>query len=291
MAGACSDHGVDSGVGGAEAAPKLVRDDPELALEQACMMTPGGFDPAAAHKARVKARHAAYAALRVQIGPIRRALLDLAWRWMDPFAGERDTPKHQYLLLFAAARDRVLEQGRRLADAGRLDQPEHALDLTLEDLEAAEQDPSLDLRALRTERTRFLDLLRAHVSSFPAVIDSRGRILRPPPRAAGPGELIGSPISAGVARGPAVVLHHPGDKPVPEGAVLIAHTTDPGWTPLFVNAAAIVLEVGGSLQHGAVVAREYGKPCVAGISDLMRQIEDGQTVEVDGSAGRVRVGD
>jgi phosphoenolpyruvate synthase/pyruvate phosphate dikinase len=67
------------------------------------------------------------------------------------------------------------------------------------------------------------------------------------------------------------------DLPVPHGAVLT--------TPLFVNAGAIALEVGGVLQHGAVIAREYGKPCVAGVDRVVSRLRDGQPVEVDGTAG------
>jgi pyruvate,water dikinase len=84
------------------------------------------------------------------------------------------------------------------------------------------------------------------------------------------------------------ILHTPREKPVEEGDVLVAYTTDPGWTPLFVNAAAVVLEVGGVLQHGAVVAREYGKPCVVGIDGVVTKLRDGEIVEVDGAAGTVR---
>ena len=73
------------------------------------------------------------------------------------------------------------------------------------------------------------------------------------------------------------------------GDVLVAVTTDPGWTPLFINAAAVVLEVGGELQHGALVAREYAKPCVSGIVEVTAQFQDGQQVEVDGDAGVVRL--
>ncbi len=96
-------------------------------------------------------------------------------------------------------------------------------------------------------------------------------------------------ISPGVVRGPVKLLHNPYEKPIIKGDILVAHTTDPGWTPLFVNAAAIVLEVGGVLQHGAVVAREYGKPCVAGIDGLMSKLHDNQMVEVDGTAGVIRL--
>ncbi|MCK5744170.1 MAG: hypothetical protein KAH30_05480, partial [Caldisericia bacterium] len=73
------------------------------------------------------------------------------------------------------------------------------------------------------------------------------------------------------------------------GEILVARTTDPGWTPLFINASAIILEIGGILQHGALVAREYGKPCVAGIISATEKLKDGQLVEVDGSNGVVRI--
>ncbi|MDP6317751.1 MAG: PEP-utilizing enzyme, partial [Pseudomonadales bacterium] len=78
---------------------------------------------------------------------------------------------------------------------------------------------------------------------------------------------------------------------VEPGDILVAVTTDPGWTSLFINAAAVILEIGGELQHGALVAREYGKPCVSGITDVTHQFEDGQIVEVDGNTGRVRLVD
>ena len=72
------------------------------------------------------------------------------------------------------------------------------------------------------------------------------------------------------------------------GDVLVAVSTDPGWTPLFIPAAAVILEIGGELQYGALVARECGKPCVSGIGDVTSRFVDGQMVEGDGDAGVVR---
>jgi pyruvate,water dikinase len=85
------------------------------------------------------------------------------------------------------------------------------------------------------------------------------------------------------------VLNDPFEKEVEVGDVVVAVTTDPGWTPLFINAAAVLLEIGGELQHGALVAREYGKPCITGIADLTTRFTDGQLVEVDGNTGIVRL--
>ncbi|MCB9751558.1 MAG: hypothetical protein H6713_16415 [Myxococcales bacterium] len=120
------------------------------------------------------------------------------------------------------------------------------------------------------------------------MIDSRGRILRPPDRGERPGELRGMAVSAGHATG-RVKLLRDAQGSVEPGEVLVAYTTDPGWTPLFANAGAVLLEVGGVLQHGAVVARELGKPCVVGVDRLTARLRDGQRVEVDGAAGVIRV--
>ena len=187
-----------------------------------------------------------------------------------------------------ALRRRALREGEALVAAGRLDEAAHVFDLTFPDLEAATREPGLDLRALRLANTAFARR-SAHVTELPHLIDSRGRIPRPPPKPARPGELVGMPVSPGRVTGPVKVLHHPREKPVEPGDVLVVYTSDPGWTPLFVNAAAVLLEVGGVLQHGAVIAREYGKPCVAGIDRVVQRLRDGQTVEVDGTAGTVRI--
>jgi rifampicin phosphotransferase len=130
---------------------------------------------------------------------------------------------------------------------------------------------------------------RHFAGDFPRIIDSRGKILRARRPAARPGELLGQPISPGVVQGKVKVLRRPGEKPILPGEILVARATDPGWTPLFLNAAGIVLEVGGLLQHGALVAREYGKPCVAGLEEVTEHLQDGQLVEVDGTNGTVRL--
>ncbi len=71
------------------------------------------------------------------------------------------------------------------------------------------------------------------------------------------------------------------------GEILIAPSTDLGWTPLFLTAAGLVMEMGGPMSHGAVVAREFGIPTVVGLSNATERITDGQRITVDGSAGRV----
>jgi len=100
--------------------------------------------------------------------------------------------------------------------------------------------------------------------------------------------LRGRGISRGIARGPVRVAHRLQDAhALRPGEVLVTRATDPGWTPLFRTAAALVLEQGGMLSHGAVVAREYGLPGVVNVLDATRRLQTGQRVTVDGTRGLV----
>ena len=160
--------------------------------------------------------------------------------------------------------------------------------MTLDEIDAANVDPDFDLRQARDDKKPLYHKLD-QVLAFPHMIDSRGRIGVVEMPKGEPNTLTGLGISRGVATGRVKVLHTPRQKPIEKGDVLVAYTTDPGWTPLFINAEAVILEVGGMLQHGGVVAREYGKPCVAGIQGITTTLQDGQLVEVDGTSGIVRI--
>jgi len=101
-------------------------------------------------------------------------------------------------------------------------------------------------------------------------------------------QLRGLGISSGVCTGTVRVLRSPAEgHRLQPGDVLVARATDPGWTPLFLTAGAVVMELGGMLSHGAVVAREYGLPAVVNVPDACAVLEDGQTVTVDGNRGVV----
>ncbi len=74
---------------------------------------------------------------------------------------------------------------------------------------------------------------------------------------------------------------------MPTGAVLVAPATDPGWTPLFARASAVVVEIGGLFSHAATVAREYGLPAVSNVEAATERLRDGDVVRVDGARGLV----
>ena len=202
-------------------------------------------------------------------------------------AGYREAPKFFFIQVVDLLRRRALVLAERLVAAGRMDDPQQVFELTPFQLGEAERDEGFDLRAAierNLSTRRHLDRVR----DWPRVIDSRGKIRRPPLSETEDG-LVGDAIAPGTVRGRAKVLHAPYEKPLEEGEILVTRASDPGWTPIFVNAAGVVLEVGGPLQHGAVIAREYGLPCVSGLDGVVNLIEDGQMIEVDGSNGVVRI--
>jgi molybdopterin/thiamine biosynthesis adenylyltransferase/phosphohistidine swiveling domain-containing protein/nitroreductase len=198
----------------------------------------------------------------------------------------------------------VLEVGRRLADAGAVEERDDVFYLYAQELrEALERLPDSDVRALVTERKEELDhaarlkpprMLGAPPVGLPTdnpVFRFMSKFYGIAPAPSGQkGVLQGLPGSPGRARGPARVLHSIDDMDkLQAGDVLIAQTTAPPWTPLFATAVAVVTDSGGVLSHCAVVAREYGIPAVVGTATATSSITDGQIVEVDGEAGVVRI--
>jgi phosphoenolpyruvate synthase/pyruvate phosphate dikinase len=99
--------------------------------------------------------------------------------------------------------------------------------------------------------------------------------------------LRGSPASPGTVTGKARVILSPRGAHLEPGEILVAPSTDPGWTPLFLTAGGLVMEMGGMMSHGAVVAREYGIPAVVGVADATERIATGDVITVDGSTGVV----
>jgi phosphohistidine swiveling domain-containing protein len=197
-----------------------------------------------------------------------------------------------------------LEFGRRFAQAGALERPDDVFHLTFDELrETAEKLPDLGRRELVAQRKADIEHFRM-IQPPPALgtpppgpppDDPMSRALgkffgAPPQPPCEPGMLQGSPGSPGLVRGPARVLRSLSEAAgIQRGEVLVAETTAPPWTPLFATAAAVVTDTGGILSHSAIVAREYGIPAVVGAGMATTTIQDGQTVEVDGDKGIVRV--
>jgi pyruvate,water dikinase len=216
-------------------------------------------------------------------GP-RRALARFLLRRVRLLGGLREQPKFQIIRMFALARALLAPVGADLARRGLIATSEDIYFLTLPEVRSAlegwNQRGVVDDRRAAYRR----ELGRRHV---PRVLLSDGTDVEAELPAPTDGAIRGTPASPGVAHGVAQVVRSPVGARLLPGEVLVAPSTDPGWTPLFLTASALVMEMGGMMSHGAVVAREYGIPAVVGVPDATGRIKSGDPVVVDGSAGTV----
>lgn len=189
----------------------------------------------------------------------------------------------------------ALELGRRAVAAGHLDSEDQIFMLFADELDDWLAGPDRFRDTLRERERVYLELFD-YEPPF-VVVGQPGPVAgwqRRSERSAMPvtaGETIaGVPACPGVARGRARVLTSPDDPSALEpGDILVAPITDPSWTPLFVSAAAVVVDVGAPFSHAAIVSRELGIPCVVSATAATRRISDGAVVEVDGTSGTVTV--
>ncbi|NUS02551.1 MAG: phosphoenolpyruvate synthase [Nonomuraea sp.] len=248
-----------------------------------------GLAPAALFAAGARAAHdeiARVAALAGSRGRWRAAVVRFALGRTRAYAGLRELPKFYLVKAIAGARHSLRAVGDHLVHAGVLDDAEDVYFLRLEEARSALSGG--DLRDLVRERRAAYEResRRRHV---PRIMLSDGT---EPEALAGPaadGALTGTPASTGTVTGVARVVLDPVGAHLEPGEILVCPSTDPGWTPLFLTAGALVMEMGGAMSHGAVVAREYGIPAVVGVPDATHRITTGQEITVNGAAGTVTV--
>jgi pyruvate,water dikinase len=181
-----------------------------------------------------------------------------------------------------------VELGHRWVSKDWLKEPRQIFLLRWDAIEAALQG-RLGQEEIREVIDRYRRLRTAYRNFEPPGVIGRG--VRPKdPVARRGGSLEGTACSGGQATGYARVVRNLEEaRMLREGEILVAPYTNPGWTPIFNLAAGLIVETGGLLSHGAVVAREYGIPTVVGVGGATRLLRTGQIVTVDGSLGVVRV--
>ena len=188
-----------------------------------------------------------------------------------------------------------LEWGRRLASEHKISDRDDAFFLTLADFWAWANGHWDGDGAQRLVAERKAQLAAWKTMSEPAdVILEKAEGLEtvsPSTHTLGGNRLQGSGVSPGQARGAARKLHSPSNAAsLKSGDILVAKSTDPSWTPLFLRASGIVVETGGYLSHGAIVAREFGLPAVVNIPGCFEAIPDGADLSVNGNLGLVEIG-
>ncbi len=200
----------------------------------------------------------------------------------------KEAAKSAYVRFLVPLRALMLEVGKRLCKRGLLAQAQDVFYCVWPELEAIlkKEWKGLELKLLIAERKirvqRLTDLPTPDV-----IIDNVPSYVQTPAKKDN-STLHGIAVAAGVAQGNACIAQTPEQGvAMPSGAVLIAPSTDPAWTPLFLNASALVMETGGYLSHGSIVAREYGIPAVVNVPGLFNVINNGDSLKVNGDAGTI----
>ncbi len=237
-------------------------------------------------KGEAQAREAAarvVAAARAK-GRWRAPVTRFALRRTRTYAGLRELPKFYLVKALSGVRHSLLAVGEHLTGLGVLDAPGDVFFLDLRETRAALAGGDLRELVARRRAEYERESRRRHV---PRMLLSDGTEPEALASPAAEGALTGTPASAGTITGRARVVLDPVGAHLEPGEILVCPSTDPGWTPLFLTAGGLVMEMGGAMSHGAVVAREYGIPAVVGVPDATHRITTGQEIELDGAAGTV----
>jgi pyruvate,water dikinase len=271
------DHGHRA-AGEFDLAARRWREIPNDAADMAARLA-GGDGPLERHRAHGEEINRRIGALRDRLASCDRAEFDRRVDLVRRYVAFREDGKDFLMLGYDLLRDLALEAGRRL-EVG-----EDIFYLTREDIFDAVRVGFAPHHLIEQRKKTYRAEARL---TLPRVIDEEAiDTLGDPPDVKTAGGYKAFPVSSGEAAGPARIRRSPTEAgELGSGYILVCPSTDPSWTPLFVNAAGLVLECGGTLSHGAVVAREMGLPAVV-LPEATRMFAEGEEIRVDGRRGAV----
>ena len=273
-----------------------VKPESALAAIDAMRHADESLSPTNRHAAAVADREAAEQEVREIFSGNDEALatLDLGMRTARVFIAGRERTKLTSMLTNHEIRLPMYELGRRMTERGVLSTPRDVFLLRDAELDSFIDDPEqmADLIQQRSEGFAALSTLQDPFivdGVVPPLSDWGERGIPSQPADAGE-ELAGVPGSPGIVTGKARVITDPSDpQGLEPGEILVAPITDPSWTPLFIPAAGVVVEVGAPLSHSVIVSREFGIPCVTGVFEAVSKIPNGAIISVNGVTGTVTI--
>ncbi|QTE28510.1 PEP-utilizing enzyme [Pengzhenrongella sicca] len=204
----------------------------------------------------------------------------------------RESSRLDRTRVYGMARDLVVRSGELADQAGRLDDPREVFWLTLDEAFSDEGDRRGEIAARRRDQAAFALLphyRRLVFTGEPFDRRPAGSVALAAAVDATPGRFTGTAVSGGTTTGSVRIVTDPAAVRPDAGDVLVTTMTDPGWVFLLAGARAVIAERGSPLSHTAIVARELGVPMVVGVHQATRLLRDGDVVEVDGTAGIVRL--
>ncbi|WP_216892275.1 PEP-utilizing enzyme [Nocardia alni] len=261
-------------------------------------LQPGSKDPVEQGKRLRAEREALLDDVRARLAdkPDQLAALENVLRSVTVYSIAREQSKTNTIRVLHEARLCLVELGRRYAEHGIFERPDDIVMVREDELDALVDDPGsfAETIAERWEWWKKLSELEPPLiverGKVPPVTEWSKRVNSTADVAVSGEVLTGLSACAGVATGRARIIEDPEDGvDLEPGEILVAPWTDPGWTPLFTSAEAVVVNVGSSMSHAAIVSRELGIPCVLGVKDATKRITDGVMLTVDGAAGTVTV--
>ena len=202
--------------------------------------------------------------------------------------GIRESPKFFAVRFMGLIREEILKTAADFVPTGELLQAEDIFFLNFTETERfASRDGEDWTRLIQTRREAYA--YEQNRRLIPRLILSDGRTFYEGMASnnTDPNSLTGSPVSPGVVEGSVRVVLDPRIANLLPGEIMVCPGTDPSWTPLFLTAGGLIMEVGGMMTHGAVVAREYGIPAVVGVTDATTRLITGQRIQLDGSSGQI----
>ncbi len=203
--------------------------------------------------------------------------------------GLRESPKFFIVRMLGYLRQALLKIGREFVAAGELNAPDDLVFLTFAEIKQFASKEKKDWKGLVAQRRESYRRELAR-SMIPRILLSDGRVFYDgmSPSAANNGaSMVGDPVSPGCVEGLVRVVMDPRQAHIQSGEIMVCPGTDPSWTPLFLTASGLVMEVGGMMTHGAVVAREYGIPAIVGVDRATTRLKTGQRIRIDGSTGAI----
>ena len=284
-----------------------LHDDPSFAVQAvASYVRMKTYSIEAMEEREREIRSKAEEVVRQRVGFPRRATYFWVVRQARKAVRNRENLRFARTKIFGIVRHLFRAMGDHFVKVGVLRKPEDIFYLTVEEIFGyIEGRPnSLALAALAEIRKREFDVYRKEPAppdrfltygavgasiAFPQVLASSD-LLRGQGVSDDPSLLIGIPCCPGVVEGVVRVVREMRDAEGLNGEILVTERTDPGWVPLYPSCSGLLIERGSLLSHSAVVARELGLPAVVGISGgLMRRLQTGDRVRIDGGAGEVRI--
>ncbi|MES0343945.1 MAG: PEP/pyruvate-binding domain-containing protein [Anaerolineales bacterium] len=260
-----------------------------------------------AKSAEQAATHLESAVRQMHGGFIKAGILRWAISRYRALAGMREAPKFFAIRMMGIIRQGLLQSGQDLFDAGHLKQRDDLFFLSIRELDelneamvksknrppTEQNGPDLHI-LMQANQVRIAERRAKYQREYlrkqiPRVLLSDGMTYYEGVRApeGQEGAIMGDPVSPGEVEGIARVIFDPHSSQLGPGEILVCPGTDPAWTPLFLTASGLVMEVGGMMTHGSVVAREFGIPAVVGVHQATERIKSGQRLRVNGSTGEI----